>query len=797
MTEAKEHLEYSLTGNGRLVFIVGETGVGKTRLMEELGTYAESIGVLCLEGKCLHGESAEPYLPFIQAFYGPISDNQDIMDMDIRLQIGGFSDKPDSLGLIPLAYDITRESIEGRGPNIKEERERLFESLYNSVIEISEKRPLLLVLDDLQWADESTLKLLHYLARNIHGTKVLICGAYRPEDLNSKGKKRSYLPETLKRMRIEKLFHEIALDRMNEEQTRHMIEWLLGKKELPREFTKKLYEDCDGNPYFVEEVMKSLVKEGLIDVDSYRREPKIDTSQIRLPKTVKDVIARRIDRLDEKTKNTLKYISVFGNSFSFELLHRIIDTSEEELIDAIDAAIAADIICEDLTSKEEKYKFDHTLIREVIYNSMSSSRRRLMHDKIGCAMEELYMDKTNEVVYNLVHHFYEGKDTKKTLLYAIMAGSKAANSYAPEDAIGYYRMAVEALIVMEDSDENQAMKLAVVAKLGDIYSILGEWDTSLRYHSCALELSRALKDELAMARTFRNIGHLEQNLGDYDMALEHFDSGLKISERVGDLHGMADTYRGSGRVFWRKGEFDKAIEHFEKSLQITQGIRDERVMAATCIELGNVYSELSDWSRAIDYQINSLKLLEKHEDFYEMGRNYNNIGVTYARKGDMKKAIENYEKSIELSNKTGNVRMVGWALFNAGEAYARTGNFGRALDCCEKSLSIFERLDEKLGISGAYMSYGIIYKLRKKWDEAIQYFEESVRIREELDMPYRLADGYFEFGLLYKEKGDIEKARELLTKALEIFSNLGAKELCKKAEDELKSINGMKSFKGN
>lgn len=797
MMEIKGHLEDTMKGNGRLVLIAGETGIGKSRLLEELGKYAELKGVQYLKGRSLYQENAEPYLPFIEAFGGYLLKDLDLEEGDGRALIGDAVDDQFSLGILPLGQmSESSTSNEKSGLSLQEERDRLFESLYRIVIDISEKKPLLLVLDDIQWADDSSLQLLHYLARNIRNQKVLMCASYSPEDLKEDGGRTHPLSETLRRMRIEKLFKEIWLDRLNENWTVTMIESLVGKQGLPDEFIKMLYKKSEGNPFYIEEVLRSLVNEGLIQIDSYRWDGKIDTSRIRIPGTIRDVIARRIDGLDDKTKTILRFASIIGNRFNFDVLHKISDVSEEEVTDAIDASIAANIIHEDLSSEEESYKFDHALIREVIYESMSRSRRRLMHKKIGYIIEELYKNRLDEVVYNLAHHFCEGKDSEKTLIYAMKAGEKAIKAFAPEDAIHCFLIALRTLEEMEDDKENMAKKLIVMGELGEIHNIIGEWDTSLGYHKKALNLSEKLGNIFEKARAYRSIGHIKQNKGNYDSALMNFKKGLEISEKINDLHGMADTYRGLGRIFWRKGEFQKAIDFYEWSLGLTEKIKDEKVMANTYIELGNIYSELGDWEKAIEYQNNSLNLLEKSKNFYEIGRSYNNIGVTYARKGDMDRALENYRKSIEVSDRTGNIRMSGWALFNAGEAYAKIGEFQKAEDCCGKSLSIFQRLGEKLGISGADMSYGIIYKLRKQWDKAIDYFEESIRIREELDMPYRLADGYYEFGLLYKEKGDEEKAKEYLLKALEIFKKLQAKEFLEKIELELKSINSMKCVGG-
>jgi len=797
MMEVKGHLEDCMKGNGRLVLIAGETGIGKSRLLEELGKYAESKGVQYLKGRSLYQENAEPYLPFIEAFSGYLLRDIDLEEGDGRALMGDALDEQLSVGILPLGQvGETSTTIKKSGLSLQEERNRLFESLYRIVLDISEKRPLLLVLDDIQWADDSSLQLLHYLARNIRNQKVLMCASYSPEDLKDDGGRTHSISETIRRMRIEKLFSEIQLDRFNEKYTMIMIESLVGKRDLPYEFIKLLYEKSEGNPFFIEEVLRSLVNEGLIQIDSYGWDGKIDTSQIRIPGTIRDVIARRIDRLDDRTKAILRFASIIGNRINFDVLYKISDVSEEEVTDAIDASIAANIIHEDISSEEESYKFDHALIREVIYESMSRSRRRLIHKKIGYIIEELYKNRLDEVVYNLAHHFFEGKDAEKALIYAIEAGEKASKAVAPEDVIHYHLISLKTLEDMEDNQENMVKKLTVIRELGEIYNIIGEWDTSLGYRKRSLDLSEKLGNDLEKARAYRSIGHIKQNKGDYDSALVNFKKGLGISERINDLHGMADTYRGLGRVFWRKGEFEEAIDFYEWSLGLTEKIKDENVMATTCIELGNIYSELGDWEKAIEYQNNSIKLLEKSKNFYEIGRSYNNIGVTYARKGEMDRALEHYKKSIEVSDRTGNIRISGWALFNAGEAYAKIGEFQKAEDCCDKSLSIFERLGEKLGISGAYMSYGIIYKLRKQWDKAIDYFKESIRIREELGMPYRLADCYYEFGVLYKEKGDEEKAEENLIKAREIFKKLGAKEFLEKTELELKSINSMKCVGG-
>jgi predicted ATPase len=282
MDELKSHLTESANGHGRLVLIVGEMGIGKSRLADELGRYANTQDILFLKGRSLYKENTEPYLPFVEAFSGYLSGEKDYHDVDSRAVMGAYGEEPFSLGLLPLRQSSEVASvIKKANLNFQQERDRLFESICELVIEISENRPLLLVLDDLQWADDGTLQVLHYLARNIRSHKVLILGTYCPEDLNNNGGKSNSLPETIRRMRIEKLFSEIKLNRFNEKCTTLMIESLVGKQSLPNGFSKMLFKESEGNPFFIEEVLKSLVNEGLIDVASYKWATNYDFSQIR------------------------------------------------------------------------------------------------------------------------------------------------------------------------------------------------------------------------------------------------------------------------------------------------------------------------------------------------------------------------------------------------------------------------------------------------------------------------------------------------------------------------------------
>ncbi|MEE9150935.1 MAG: tetratricopeptide repeat protein [Thermoplasmata archaeon] len=818
LEDIKRHLEESIRGNGRLVFVMGEAGIGKSRLIAELGVYASSRYMMTLSGLCIYEENTEPYLPFIDAFGKYISgrrveDNEGDFGKDAQISGDYFS-----MGLVGIASSSTssvdsvgesHEAPEGLVPmgllpsgdgdakinssdikkiNLQQERTRLFETLSQLVIDISENEPLLLVLEDLQWADDGTLQLLHYLARNIQSSRVMICGTYRPEDLKNIRGEVHPLSKTLRRMRPEKLFYEIWLTRFDEGSTASMVESLLKKVDIPKLFIRRLYTESEGNPFFIEEVVKSLVNEGLIDVNDYAWKMKFDPSKIHLPGSIRDVIGRRIDGLDEETKAILGYASVIGNQFTFEALYRILNVSEEELIDSIDALIATNIIHEDRTTREERYRFDHTQIREVIYNSMSRSRRRLMHKKIGYIIEELNKNRLDEVAYNLAHHFYEGKDTEKSLTYAILAGEKATSAFAPEDALSYYKMALEALERLEDTRKNKEKRINLLKRLGEISFNISEWMWALEYYKKAIMLCEDIDNNTDRAESLGKIGYVHNRMGNWKMAAKNLVKSLEIYKTLDDAFGIADAHRGLGYIHWRLGEYDDAIKHYHECIQVSMEIGDMHTIALAFIELGNVHIETGDIDKAIEYYNKSLTKLEPIGDNSEMARAYNNLGDSYLKSGRYNEAIEYFKKCEEMGKRIGRRDIVGWSLFNSGEAYALKGDADKALECAEESLDILTTVGDKLGLQACYKIFGIAYGLKEEWEKALENFNACVKMGKKTNVPYIQAEVHYYFGKMFKSKGEKEKAKEQLNKALEIFKNLKTEEFVSRVKREMEGL---------
>jgi tetratricopeptide (TPR) repeat protein len=790
-------LQQARAGKGSLVMVSGEAGVGKTRLVDEVGRHATEAGFLYLTGKCISQKDAAPYLPFLDALKNHVSlgdggmgSDDDRMPVGLAAGMAGRSSSYDSgvvsMGFIPMA--------EEQSPQFKmdaqSERDKMFNTLTQQIIGLSKEQPVLLFIDDLQWADNASLQLLHYVARNVGEARVLVCGAYRPSEL--KATQTLPLVEMLRRMNQEKIYEEIELERFELREIGTMVKDILGIEDVPEKFIGKLYDESEGNPFFVEEVLRALVEEGIVKKDSYVWDSGVDLSSIRIPGTIKDVISRRVARMDENTKKVLMYAAVIGNRFNFEVLHRVTGMDVNELLDAIDKLMSVDIIREDRSSADETYIFDHKQTASVIYEEMSKSRVRLMHKQVGDITEEVYATRLDEVVYPLARHFALGRENQKAYKYNLLAGDKARRLLAYYEAIEYYNQAIRLLSGMPPAQgaESKRETARLQGEIGLLLFDLGDWGAALPSYEQAVQNARQVGDKILVSSTLRGLADVQRQRGKYNEAEQHYEESLLISEDLDDAASVSDIQRGLGYVHWRKGEIDEAIDHYNQSISYAMKMGDKHSTAKTYIELGNVYNQRGDHEKAVEYYTKAIGELEKVKDYSELARAYNNLGDTYLNLKEWDKAILYCEKSKTVSEKIGNTNFVAWAMFNAAYAYSHKGDTDRAIDYSLKSLKLCEKNDDKIGMCGAYKSLGVAYRMKKDWKNSIDNLHKGITIYEMLDIPFDLASSQIELARSYVAMGEKEEARENFNSALEKFKIIGSKLEIEDVEREMKAIDG-------
>ncbi len=432
----------------RIVLLMGDPGIGKTRLVAELARRAYEGGAFVLAGRSPE-ESLVPYQPFVEALRHYVLN---IGFAELRATAREYGAE-----LARLVPELRRRAPELPPPVEGEpetERYRLFEAVVGLLNEISAAAPVLLVLDDLQWADRPTLLLLRHLARSARAGRVLVLGAYRATEAGING-----FADALSEMRHDRLVAQIQLDGLTEPETAELVQLRAGRRPTPA-FSHALHAETEGNPFFVEEIIRHLAEAG-VQTD---RASKRELERFGLPEGIKRVIARRLARLDAQSMELLRVAAVIGRDFDISLLERVVELDESEFLNALDAALAAGLIAESPVAMG-RYSFTHALIRETLYEGLSPPRRARIHRRVGDALETTRGEKQ---LTALALHFARAagaEESEKAIQYAMLAGEQATALLAHEEAAEHYACAIE---VLERFEPDQLERRA------ELLNLLGE-----------------------------------------------------------------------------------------------------------------------------------------------------------------------------------------------------------------------------------------------------------------------------------------------------------------------------------
>ncbi len=774
------NLSEVMENRGQIVLLEGEAGVGKSRLAREFAKICLEQGFEIMKGRCLYYESTDPYIPFIEALGTYLKDDPGTTT-DGETQ-GSFYGIP--MSLIGAGLD---EEEEFKAVSISDKRELMFDRVTRAVIKRSRDNPILLFIDDMQWIDEASAQLLHHLARYTKENRVLLLGAYRPEELTADDREFP-LEKVLDRMKEERLVDLIKLNRLTFQFASKMIKNILRSDDLPQSFLLMVYRVTEGNPYYINEMLNSMMDEGVIDPYSYKWDPEKDLSDIYVPASIKEVTGRRLERLSKVEKKVLMYASVIGTEFSFEILEHTVNMDVIELLDVIDELIGQRLIHEKEADDEEIYRFGHVQTRAAIYDNMGRSRRRILHKQVGEAMEELYGGRLEEFYYSLSRHFHEGQDYQKAYEYSVKAGESAMKSYATVSAIEFLERALESLKEYLDVTDAGKKEEVLLTRIGKLSVDTSDWNKAVDTYEKLLKRAKTIDDRRLEELSTRKIAHVYSEAYKYDLATKYYNRALQIATDIRNYEGIADSNRGLGYIHWRSGELDNAIEHYEKAIEKAKGLKNKRILALTYIEMGNVYVYKGELDLGINYYKRSLQTLIQLGAYRELSRAYNNIGDCYMKMDDWDRAIDYFEKSGENAEKIMNRKILGWSYFNRAEALACRGDTREAMSYAKKAEKLMKNTNEYIGLSGAYRTMGISHIMDGMVEEALRYFQKTMDVLEAMDVPFEKAEIKYWQGYTYAEAGDKAEARRHYHDAKAILESIDARLFLEKIDKRLNAL---------
>lgn len=554
--------EEALTGRGRLVLISGEPGIGKTRTAEELATYAQLRDATVLWGRGHEDEGAPAYWPWVQVIRAYVREADPVA---LAWEMG--SGAADIARVVPEVAERVGEVSGPAEADDEAARFRLFDSVSAFLSSASTSRPLVVVLDDLHWADEPSLLLLQFLVRALGESRLLLIGTYRDVELG----RHHPLSRVLGELSGTAGASRVGLHGLSEEDARRYIERTADAEPAP-ELVRAVHEQTEGNPFFLAEVVRLLATEGTLESSA--------AGSLTIPQGVRDVIGRRLDRLSEEANKALTVGAAIGRNFDAEVIARVKDADRGVL----DAALADGVSAQLLTEfAPGRFRFSHALVRETLYEELSAAQRTALHLRIAETLESLYSadpDRVQRRLAEVAHHYLEGAaggDAEKAVDYAVRAARSASTQLGHEEAADLYQRAIEALELCE-RDELRRCELLV--SLGEAQTKAGKIAEARQTFDRAADAAIAIDSTELLVRagfgigSASEVGLLDARVAEVlQAALERVGPG-DSTERARLLSWLAQEY------LWVDAE-GKARPMFEAAIEMARRLGDDRTLAFT------------------------------------------------------------------------------------------------------------------------------------------------------------------------------------------------------------------------
>ena len=682
MGELKACLEDALSGRGRLVTLVGEPGIGKTRTAQELATYAGLRSAQVLWGRCYEEQGMPPYWPWVQAIRSYVRERD---PEQLRSEMGaGAAD------IAEVVSEVKERLPDWRPPptldSPDQARFRLFDSITAFLKSASQKQPLVLVLDDLHWADQPSLLLLQFVARELGNSRLLLIGTYRDMELS----RQHPLAESLGELTRERSFQPVLLRGLSQQDVVRFIEMAAGV-DPPQGLAEAVHTQTEGNPLFVTEVVRLLVQEGELTQESGAR----DSWTVRIPEGVREVIGRRLNRLSQRCNETLTIASVIGREFELRQLTPLIeDVSEDRLLDVLEEALAARVI-EELPQAVGRYQFTHALIQETLTEELSLTRKVRLHARIAETLEALYGDSAETHAAELAHHFGEAEaviGTEKLVKYSLLAGERALATYGWEEALSHFEKGLESrgvpLAGLEAAPDQEAAALlfglarAQVAVLDrfemeagvnnlrrafDYYDGAGDVDQVVAVGGYPLSgagarlvhdarlIPRALAlvppNSLAAGNLLYRYGwELGRMEGNYDAAQNAFNHALSIADQKKDRPLEMWTRAYLTYMNFHHARIQEAIENGPRAIELAQQLNEPKAELLASYYTAHSLIALGEFDESRQHASRTQAVGERLRDrLWSTAATLPNQFLYYAT-GDFKSAIELNDQGLALAS---------------------------------------------------------------------------------------------------------------------------------------------------
>lgn len=813
MSALKETYDRVLSGSGQVVGIVGEAGVGKSRLLFEMRNRLAPDEAVYLEGRCLHFGGAMAYLPvldILRAYFDiQDGDREAIVKKKMRDIIARLDENLDHV-IAPLQeiLSLTEDDDAFKQLEPKIKREKTFDALRDLLVRSSQEKPLVLAVEDMHWIDKTSEDFLGYLIDWLAASPILLVLLYRPEYTHQWASKTYY--------------SQIGLDQLGPASSSELIQALLEDGRVSPDLQQLIQDRAAGNPLFMEEFTHSLLENGTIEKADQRYAVKESLADIQVPDTIQGIIAARMDRLEDNIKRTMQVASVIGRDFAYRILQAITGI-REELKSYLLNLQGLEFIYEKRLFPELEYIFKHALTQEVAYNSLLSNRRKEIHQRIGDAIEKLYAENLEEFYEVLAYHYSRGAAFEKACQYLKLSGKKATRSHAPWEAYAFYKEAVELLQKPPETEEKQKELIEVIRSMRTPLGILGFPEGSLSFYQLGERLAKDLGDAGHLASIYSGMGTYYSHTGDYLTAFRYTEEGFEQSRKAQEIELMVPlgfslclSYIGTGQyekivqkmpgvitllektgresdfftmamnpysfigglhstALCGLGRFVEGKEYLEKALRNATRLGDSATLGQTQLFYGLLFYNVGDFETAKEHLEKCIAHCEEAKYSMVLAQALCTLGHVNSFLGDPETGRRQAEEGLRIYRDIGIEAILSFHHWQMGSIHLDLSDLENAGTSMGEALRLSRKNSEK-GFEGlAMVGLGRVFGMRqpRRMEQVEECFSKGLALLHDLKAKPYYSQGRMFLGELYLDAGEKEKAMENLKEAEVMFHEMG------------------------
>lgn len=710
LTTLEEALVSSQRGAGRCVLVSGEAGIGKSRLLDEIRERAVEQGILVLDGRCFAQDTIFPYAPLVDILR-PFLKAKDEVAAELQ-SLGSLAS--DLVKLLPELAPYFSQSPSSGPPETKVEKRNLFQSLTSLFWRQAEAGPLVLIIEDLHWSDQSSLEFLLYLVRRIAKKPILLLLTSR-NVLPWSG-----LTELFGGLDREPIAQEIRLQSFNRAEVAQLLQGILSQEQLPSvEFVEAIYSLTEGNPFFAEEICTSLIASGDIYYADHhwRRKP---LSQIDIPDSIQRVVQRRVNQISQEARRLIDLAAISGRTFDFVVLQFLTGRNDDELVALVKELMNAGLVVEE---NADQFSFRHALTREALYSQLLVRERQKLHGQLVEAIERLHADSLVSHLEALAYHSFEAGLWQKAVDYAQRAGEKALELHAPNAAV------------------EQLTRAAMAAE----------------------QLSRSATQNLSL---YRLRGQAFDTLGNFEQARADFETALRAAQAAGNRQVMWQVLLDLG-LLWAARDYERTGDYCRQALDLARTMKDSAAIGYSLNRLGNWLMNSSRPSEALNFHREALDIFEALHDQAGIAKTLDLLAMTSNQSGELRATVVYYEQAIPILRE-----LHDWKTLSSSLANLTLYTLNK--EQADEAVKLAHDIGWYSGEAYALSCLSNVFFSRGRYGEGLTLRTRSIKISQTIEHPQWIASNKIFFGYWYLELLALTKAQNHLTEGLTLANQVGS-----------------------